>query len=63
MTFIERSLEEFAYRNGVRFANGREVLLHRLQCGQFVEVLSLDSGVSEPELLPGVSIPADWPVV
>jgi len=63
VTFVERSLEAFAYRDGVRFANGREVLLQRLQCGQRVEVLSLDSGESEPELLTRVSIPVDWSAV
>jgi hypothetical protein len=47
----------------VRFANGREVLLQRLQCGQRVEVLSLDSKESEPGLPMGVSIRVDWPVV
>jgi hypothetical protein len=31
LSFIEKSLEEFAYRDGVRFANGREILLQRLQ--------------------------------
>ena len=60
VTFVEKSLEAFAYRDGVRFANGREVLLQRLQCGQRVEVLSLDSGESKLELLTGVSIPVDW---
>jgi len=63
VTFVEKSLEEFAYRDGVRFANGREVLLQRLQCGQRVEVLSLDSGESEPALLTRVSIPVDWSAV
>lgn len=63
VTFVEKSLEEFAYRDGVRFANGRAVLLQRLQCGQRVEVLSLDSQESESELPTGVSIPVDWPVL
>jgi hypothetical protein len=63
VTFVERSLEEFAYRDGVRFANGREVLLQHLKCGQCVEVLSSDSGQPGPELLKGVSVPVDWPVV
>jgi hypothetical protein len=39
--FVERGLEAFAYRDGVRFANGREILLQDLHCGQRVEVLSL----------------------
>ena len=59
VTFVEKSLEAFAYRDGVRFANGREVLLQRLQCGQRVEVLSLDSVESEPERLTGVLVPVD----
>jgi hypothetical protein len=63
VTFIEKSFEEFAYRDGVRFANGRAVLLQRLQCGQRVDVLSLDSEESESELPTGVSIPVDWPVL
>ena len=63
VTFVEKSLEAFAYRDGVRFANGRAVLLQRLQCGQRVEVLSLDSEESESELPTGVSIPVDWPVL
>ena len=63
VTFVEKSLEAFAYRDGVRFANGREVLLQRLECGQRVEVLSLDSVESEPERLTGVSVPVDWPVL
>jgi len=54
VTFVEKSLEAFAYRDGV---------LQRLQCGQRVEVLSLDSGESEPELLTRVSIPVDWSAV
>jgi len=62
-TFIEKSFEEFAYRDGVRFANGREILLQGLRCGQRVEVLSLDSEESESELPTGVSIPVDWPVL
>jgi hypothetical protein len=63
VTVVEKGLEEFAYRDGVRFANGREVLLQRLQCGQRVEVLSLDSEESGSELPTGVSTPVDWPVL
>jgi len=62
LIFVEKSLEAFAYRDGVRFANGREVLL-RLQCGQRVDVLSLDSEESGSELPTGVSTPVDWPVL
>ena len=47
VTFIEQSLEAFTYRDGVRFANGREILLQRLRCGQRAEVLSLGGGGEE----------------
>ena len=63
VTFIEKSFEAFAYRDGVRFANGRAVLLQRLQCGQRAEVLSLGCEESESELPTGVSIPVAWPVL
>ena len=42
--FVEQSLEAFTYRDAIRFANGQEILLQALQCGQRVEVLSLSSG-------------------
>jgi len=48
VTFIEQSLEAFTYRDGVRFANGREILLQRLRCGQRAEVLNLGGGEEEP---------------
>jgi hypothetical protein len=41
VTFIEQSLEAFTHRDAVRFANGRELLLQRLSCGQRLRVLSL----------------------
>ena len=49
VTFIEQSLEAFTYRDGVRFANGREILLQQLMCGQRADVLSLGGGDEEPE--------------
>ena len=49
VTFIERSLEAFTYRDGVRFANGREILLQQLTCGQRAAALSLGGGDEEPE--------------
>ena len=49
VTFIERSLEAFTYRDGVRFANGREILLQQLTCGQRADVLSLGGGEEEPK--------------
>ena len=44
VTFVEQSAAAFIYRDAVRFANGREILLQDLRCGQRVDVLSL-SGV------------------
>ena len=49
ITFIEQTLEPFTYRDGVRFANGREILLPELTCGQRAEVLSLGGGEEEPQ--------------
>ena len=42
VTFLQKSMEAFHYRDAVRFANGREILLQCLPCGQRVEVLSLE---------------------
>ena len=50
VTFIEQSLEAFTYRDGIRFANGRELLLQQLTCGQRAEVLSF--GCSDDEQQP-----------
>ena len=50
VSFIEQSLEAFTYRDGVRFANGREILLQQLTCGQRAEVLSLGGGEEQPQL-------------
>ena len=49
VTFNEESLEAFTYRDGVRFANGREILLQQLTCGQRAEVLSLGGGGEEAQ--------------
>jgi len=49
VTFIEQSLEAFTFRDGVRFANGREILLQQFTCGQRAEVLSLGGGEEEPQ--------------
>ena len=43
VTFVQLSAEAFIHRDAVRFANGQEILLQRLQCGQRVDVLSLCS--------------------
>lgn len=42
VTFVQLSAEAFIHRDAVRFVNGEEILLQRLQCGQRVDVLSLD---------------------
>ena len=47
--FVQVSAEAFQFRDAVRFSNGREILLHKLHCGQQVDVLSLSSGDCQPE--------------
>ena len=49
VTFIQLSAHAYEYRDGVRFTNGRQILLQRLQEGQRVEVLCLCSGDSRAE--------------
>ncbi len=49
VTFAQLSATEYQFRDAVRFRNGREILLQRLQRGQHVEVLSLSSGDLERE--------------
>src|SRR5262249_13706409 len=51
VTFVQLSAEAYRYRDAVRFGNGREVLLQRLQQGQHVHVLSLDAAAIEPRRL------------
>jgi hypothetical protein len=41
VTFVQRTADAFTYRDGVRFSNGREILLQQLECGQQVRVLRL----------------------
>jgi hypothetical protein len=55
VTFVQRTADAFKYRDGVRFANGREILLQQLECGQQVTVVKLDW---EDEAAPDSS---DWP--
>ncbi len=43
VTFVQRTLEANVHRDGVRFVNGREILLQQLTPGQRATVLSLDS--------------------
>jgi len=47
--FVEQTLEAFRFRDAVRFANGREILLQHLERGQHLEVLSLCSAEEEIE--------------
>jgi hypothetical protein len=49
VVFVQQSLSAFAYRDAVRFANGREILLQYLRCGQRVDVLSLSGAEEETE--------------
>ena len=49
VTFVQLSATAFQYRDAVRFNNGREVLLQRLNCGQQVDVLSLSGADSEED--------------
>jgi hypothetical protein len=51
VTFTEITSSEFSYRDAVRFRNGIETILQRLQEGQRVRVLSLSSAATaSPEL-------------
>lgn len=49
VSFVQQSAEAFTYRDAVRFANGKEILLQVLQCGQRVDVLCLSLGDSAEE--------------
>ena len=42
VTFVQQTAEAFTYRDAVRFSNGREILLQRLEPGQCVRVMRLD---------------------
>ena len=48
VTFVEQTAEAFTHRDAVRFSNGREILLQRLQAGQRVLVIGMESN-EEPE--------------
>jgi len=41
VTFVQKSAEAFIHRDAVRFANGEDILLQRLRCGQRMDVLTL----------------------
>ena len=49
VTFVQLSATAYQYRDAVRFKNGQEILLQKLQCGQQVDVLSVSSGNFEHE--------------
>ncbi len=49
VTFVQQSTEAFRYRDAVGFSNGRQVLLQRLEPGQRVRVLSMNSAEGENE--------------
>jgi hypothetical protein len=51
VTFVELSASAYRYRDGVRFQNGREILLQYLDEGLHVDVLSL-GGSEQPEVVP-----------
>ncbi len=50
VTFVELSASAYRYRDGIRFRNGREILLQYLDEGLRMDVLSLgpSESVSEP---------------
>lgn len=50
VAFVQQSAQAFRYRDALRFANGRELLLQRLPCGQQVEVLSLGGAEEETQV-------------
>ncbi len=49
VAFVQLSATPYQFRDAVRFNNGREILLQKLQCGLQVKVLSLSSADSEHE--------------
>jgi len=53
--FIQLSAEAYCYRDAVRFNNGREILLQKLEEGQRVDVLCLSSGDEAPQRLQPVA--------
>jgi hypothetical protein len=51
VAFVELSASAYRYRDGVRFPNGREILLQYLDEGLPVDVLSL-GGSEQPDVVP-----------
>lgn len=54
VVFVELSASAYRYRDGVRFHNGREILLQYLDEGLHVDVLSLAG--TEPAAAPDTSV-------
>lgn len=50
VTFTQLGFEAYTHRDGVRFENGREVLLQRLNENQRVRILSLANAVERQEV-------------
>ena len=52
VTFTQLTAQPYAYRDAVRFSNGREILLQKLEPGQRAVVLrlALAEEVAEPEM-------------
>jgi hypothetical protein len=50
VTFVQLSAEPFSYRDAVRFNNGKEILLQKLEIGQRVDVLCLSLAEEVPQL-------------
>jgi hypothetical protein len=49
-TFVELTAEPFRYRDALRFKNGQEILLQRLNEGLRVEVLRLSLALEKPKI-------------
>lgn len=49
VTFIQMSLEAYTHRDGVRFDNGKQISLQRLEENEPVEVLSLKSAAEREQ--------------
>jgi hypothetical protein len=49
VTFVQLSAEPFRYRDAVRFNNGKEILLQKLEVGQLVDVLCLSLAEEVPQ--------------
>jgi hypothetical protein len=59
VTFVQLSASPYRYRDGIRFRNGREILLQYLDEGLLVDVLSLESAeIPAPEPVEEVRIQA-----